>query len=211
MALKELGKELGREELEDHLRKLIEVSPPRVEMIPYLTKGFALEKIEKNEEGFAIFDVKGIGVVEAKVIAKGTILQYSGCYVVHPRSPIRVIPGTLAQQGVYSEKDTKSIDTPRTDWDYYLSSDGFDVSSFSSVTAFIYATTNKPDQIYVEVSLDGGETWRKMEGKELDISNFVLGTWNNIYVPEDVTYVRLKVSTGSSAPDKIEMALVRKT
>jgi len=211
MALKELGKELGREELEDRLRKLIEVSPPRVEMIPYLTKGFALEKIEKNEEGFAIFDVKGIGVVEAKVIAKGTILQYSGCYVVHPRSPIRVIPGTLAQQGVYSEKDTKSIDTPRTDWDYYLSSDGFDISSFDSVTAFIYATTNKPDQIYLETSLDGGNTWRKMEGKEIDTSNFVLGTWNNIYVPADVTYVRLKVSTGSSAPDTIEMALVRKT
>ena len=97
------------------------------------------------------------------------------------------------------------------DKDYYLPSNGVDISGFSSVTAFIYATTNKPDQIYMEVSLDGGDTWRKMEGKEIDTADFVLGTWNNIYVPEDVSYVRLKVSTGSSAPDTIEMALVRKT
>jgi len=202
--------ELGREELEERLQKMSEVSPPMVDIVPYLTKGFALERIEKNEEGFAIFDIKGL-VVEAKVTAADTILQYSGCYVVHPRSPIRVIPGTLAQQGVYSEKDTKSIDTPRTDWDYYLSSDGFDISSFDSVTAFIYATTNKPDQIYLETSLDGGNTWRKMEGKEIDSADFVLGTWNYINIPEDVTYVRLKVSTGSDAPDQIEMGLVRKT
>jgi len=191
------------------------VSPPRVDIVPYLTKGFALERIEKNEEGFAIFEIKGI-VVEAKVTAADTILQYGGCYVIHPRSPIKVIPGSPAtriniQQGVNSKKDTKSIDTPRADKDYYLSSDGFDVSTFRSVTAFIYATTNKPDQIYIEVSLDGGTTWRKMEGKEIDSANFVLGTWNNIYTPEDVTYVRLKVSTGASAPDQIEMRLVRKT
>jgi len=207
--------ELGKEELEERLQKMSEVSPPRVDIVPYLTKGFALERIEKNEEGFAIFDIKGL-VVKAKVTAADTILQYSGCYVVHPRSPIRVIPGTLAtkvniQQRVYSEKDTKSIDKPYGDKDYYLPSNGVDVSGFNSVTAFIYATTNKPDQIYMEVSLDGGDTWRKMEGKEIDTANFVLGTWNNIYVPADVTYVRLKVSTGSSAPDTIEMALVRKT
>jgi len=93
MALKEIGKELGREELEDRLRKLTEVSPPRVEIVPYLTKGFALEEIEEGGEGFAIFDVKGL-VVEAKVTAADTISQYSGCYVIHPRSPIRVISGT---------------------------------------------------------------------------------------------------------------------
>jgi len=209
MALKEIGKELGREELEDRLRKLIEISPPRVEMVPYLTKGFALEEIEEGKKGFAIFDVKGL-VVEAKVTAADTISQYGGCYVIHPRSPIRVTPGSPATR-MNTRKDTKSINLPETDTDYYLSSDGFDASSFRSITAFIYATTNKPDQIYMEVSLDGGTTWRKMEGKEIDSADFVLGTWNNIYTPEDVTYVRLKVSTGASAPDQIEMALVRKT
>ena len=106
MALKEIGKELGREELEDRLRKLTEVSPPRVEIVPYLTKGFALEEIEEGGEGFAIFDVKGL-VVEAKVTAADTISQYSGCYVIHPRSPIRVISGTpttVATVGKVTEK-----------------------------------------------------------------------------------------------------------
>ena len=207
--------ELGREELEERLQKMSEVSPPRVDIVPYLTKGFALERIEKNEEGFAIFDIKGL-VVKAKVTAADTILQYSGCYVVHPRSPIRVIPGTLAtkvsiQQGVYSEKDTKSIDKPYGDKDYYLPSNGVDVSNFDSVTAFIYATGVKPDQIYLEASLDGGNTWYKLEGYEIDTADFVLGTWNQIRAPLELTFVRLKVSTGSSAPNTIKMALVRKT
>jgi len=201
--------ELGKEELEDRLQKMSEVSPPRVDIVPYLTKGFVLERIEKNEEGFAIFDIKGL-VVKAKVTAADTISQYGGCYVIHPRSPIRVTPGSPATR-MNTRKDTKSINLPETDTDYYLSSDGFDVSGFRSVTAFIYATTNKPDQIYIEVSLDGGATWRKMEGKEIDSADFVLRTWNYIYIPADVTYVRLKVSTGDPAPDQIEMGLVRKT
>jgi len=195
--------------LEDRLRKLIEVSPPRVKMVPYLQKGFTTERIEEGEKGFAIFDVKGIGVVEAEVAAEDTILQYGSCYVIHPRSPIRVISGSPTR--VNSKKDTKRIVSPNTDTDYYLSSDGFDASGFRSLTAFIYATTNKPDQIYLEVSLDKGETWQKMEGKEIDSADFVLGTWNNIYTSEDVTYVRLKVSTRDPAPDQIEMGLVRKT
>ena len=116
MALKELKglklKGLGREELEERLQKIIEVSPPRVKVVPYLTKGFALERIEEGEEGFAIFEIKGI-VVEAKVTAAGTVSQYSGCYVIHPRSPIRVIPGTLATKTTTVRKiieNSKTID-----------------------------------------------------------------------------------------------------
>jgi len=54
MALKELKglklKGLGREELEERLQKIIEVSPPRVKVVPYLTKGFALERIEEGKK-----------------------------------------------------------------------------------------------------------------------------------------------------------------
>jgi len=90
MALKELGKDLGREELEDRLRKLIEVSPPRVEQLPYLKRGITEEPIEKGEKGFAVFRLEGIGVVEAKVQAVETVPQYGECSVVHPRSPIKI-------------------------------------------------------------------------------------------------------------------------
>jgi len=90
MALKEIGKELGREELEDHLRKLVEVSPPRVEQLPYLKRGITEEPIEKGEKGFAVFRLEGIGVVEAKVQAVETVPQYGECSVVHPRSPIKI-------------------------------------------------------------------------------------------------------------------------
>jgi len=92
MVLKEL-KGLKGEELEERLREMVDVSPPRVETLPYLTKGFTLEDIGKNEKGFAIFEVKG-KVVKAQVTAKESISQYSACYVIHPRSPIKVFPGT---------------------------------------------------------------------------------------------------------------------
>jgi len=45
---------------------------------------------EKNEKGFAVFRLEGIGAVEAEVIAVESIPQYGMCAVVHRRSPIKV-------------------------------------------------------------------------------------------------------------------------
>jgi len=180
MALKELGKELGREELEDRLRKLIEVSPPRVEMVPYLVKGFTTEKIEEGEKGFAIFDVKGVGVVEAEVTAGEALPQYSGCYVIHPRSPIKVISGTPATKATTVTKvteksktidledgETGKIELPSTtncNQILLLIDDGYGGSPASYDIEFYHYNT--PQSVYMLHSSFSSETRRSWEDDE---------------------------------------------
>jgi len=89
MVLKEL-KGLEGEELEERVEKLINRPLPRVKQLPYLKRGITEEPIEKNEEGFAVFRLEGIGAVEARVQAVETVPQYGACAVVHRRSPIRI-------------------------------------------------------------------------------------------------------------------------
>jgi len=86
MALKELGKE----ELTARVEKLINRPLPRVKELPYLQRGFPKNALEKNEKGFAVFRLEGIGAVEAKVMAVESIPQYGTCAVIHRRSPIKV-------------------------------------------------------------------------------------------------------------------------
>ena len=61
-----------------------------MKQLPYLKRGITEEPIEKNEKGFAVFRLEGIGVVEAKVQAVETVPQYGECAVVHRRSPIKI-------------------------------------------------------------------------------------------------------------------------
>ena len=81
---------IGEEELRTRVNELINRPLPRVKQLPYLKRGITEEPIEKNEKGFAIFRLKGIGAVEAKVQAVETVPQYGECAVVHRRSPIKI-------------------------------------------------------------------------------------------------------------------------
>jgi len=78
------------EQLAARVEKLINRPLPRVKQLPYLKRGITEEPIEKNEKGFAVFRLEGIGVVEAKVQAVETVPQYGECAVVHRRSPIKI-------------------------------------------------------------------------------------------------------------------------
>jgi len=82
--------EIGEKELRTRVKELINRPLPRVKQLPYLQRGFPKNALEKNEKGFAIFRLEGIGAVEAKVMAVESIPQYGTCAVVHRRSPIKV-------------------------------------------------------------------------------------------------------------------------
>jgi len=82
--------EIGEKELRTRVEELINRPLPRVKQLPYLKRGITEEPIEKNEKGFAIFRLEGIGAVEAKVQAVETVPQYGECSVVHRRSPIKI-------------------------------------------------------------------------------------------------------------------------
>jgi len=82
--------EIGEKELRTRVEELINRPLPRVKQLPYLKRGITEEPIEKNEKGFAVFRLEGIGAVEAKVQAVETVPQYGRCAVVHRRSPIKI-------------------------------------------------------------------------------------------------------------------------
>jgi len=82
--------EIGEKELRTRVNELINRPLPRVKQLPYLKRGITEEPIEKNEKGFAVFRLEGIGAVEAKVQAVETVPQYGECSVVHRRSPIKI-------------------------------------------------------------------------------------------------------------------------
>lgn len=114
-------------------------------------------------------------------------------------------------QARYPLKTTRDIAAPAANTDYYLPETGnIDLSNFSRSSWYIYATTNKPYAIYLEASLDGGTTWHKLEGYEIPVADFVLGTWNTIDCPLMLAETRLLVSTGYPAPEAISMAVIRK-
>jgi len=78
------------EQLAARVEKLINRPLPRVKKLPYLQRGFPKNALGKNEKGFAVFRLEGIGAVEAEVKAVESIPQYGICTVVHRRSPIKV-------------------------------------------------------------------------------------------------------------------------
>jgi len=82
--------EIGEKELRTRVEELINRPLPRVKQLPYLQRGFPKNALEKNEKGFAVFRLEGIGAVEAEVMAVESIPQYGICSVVHRRSPIKV-------------------------------------------------------------------------------------------------------------------------
>jgi len=86
--------EIGEKELRARVEELINRPLPRVKQLPYLKRGFPKNALEKNEKGFAVFRLEGIGAVEAKVMAVESIPQYGICAVVHRRSPIKVRSST---------------------------------------------------------------------------------------------------------------------
>ena len=98
------------EQLAARVEKLINRPLPRVKQLPYLKRGITEEPIEKNEKGFAVFRLEGIGAVEAEVKAVESIPQYGICTVIHRRSPIKVRSSTPRVWKVIEKSKTITLE-----------------------------------------------------------------------------------------------------
>ena len=102
--------EIGEKELRTRVEELVNRPLPRVKQLPYLQRGFPKKPLEKNEKGFAVFRLEGIGAVEAKVMAVESIPQYGMCAVVHRRSPIKVRSSTPRVWKVIEKSKTITLE-----------------------------------------------------------------------------------------------------
>jgi hypothetical protein len=98
---------------------------------------------------------------------------------------------------------------------FYLPSTGsIDLSNFLGSTWFIYATAGATGveviDCYLQISLDGGTTFRRAAGFSLLDADFVLGEWNSIDVPIMLAQARLEIVCSGEAPGALEAGVIRK-
>jgi hypothetical protein len=98
---------------------------------------------------------------------------------------------------------------------FYLPSTGsIDLSNFSGSTWFIYATAGATGveviDCYLQISLDGGTTFRRAAGFNLPDADLVLGEWNSIDVPIMLAQARLEIVCSGEAPGALEAGVIRK-
>jgi hypothetical protein len=98
---------------------------------------------------------------------------------------------------------------------FYLPSTGsIDLSNFLGSTWFIYATAGATGaeviNCYLQISLDGGTTFRRAAGFNLLDADFVLGEWNSIDVPIMLAQARLEIVCSGEAPGALEAGVIRK-
>lgn len=117
-------------------------------------------------------------------------------------------------QARYPLRTLRTIATPTIDTDYFLPETGsIDLSNFIHSTWFAYAPATASMVISaceLQISLDGGTTFRKAAGYEIADANFVRDEWNNIDVPLMLAQARFRIRFGTAAPASAELAVIRK-
>jgi len=167
--------EIGEKELRTRVNELINRPLPRVKQLPYLKRGITEEPIEKNEKGFAIFRLEGIGAVEARVQAVETVPQYGECAVVHRRSPIKIRSMSPRVWKVIEKSktidledgETGEIELPSTtncnQILLLIDGNGNDPATYD-IEFYHY---NTPQSVYMLHSSYAGETSRSWEDNEV--------------------------------------------
>ena len=117
-------------------------------------------------------------------------------------------------QARYPLRTIRTIATPAIDTDYFLPETGsIDLSNFIHSSWFAYAPTTATmtiDACELQVSLDGGTTFRKASGYEIADADFQRDEWNSVDAPLMLAQARFRIRFGTAAPASAELAVVRK-
>ena len=76
----------------------------------------------------------------------------------------------------------------------------FDLTGWKTKAFIVYA--DQAVDVQVEESIDGSDFY-DVEGLSIASADFVADKWNGIVTDTSLRYVRLKVTTGSTAPTKM--------
>ena len=86
------------------------------------------------------------------------------------------------------------------------------LSNFLDSTWFVYAPTtpNMVINVYLNVSHDGGTTWRRAAGFEILDATFVRGVWNSLHCPLMLAEAKLEVVIGTAFPAELDLMCISK-
>ncbi len=87
-----------------------------------------------------------------------------------------------------------------------------DLSNFIASSWFIYApvTALMTVNCYLNISHDGGTTFRRAAGYEILDADFVQGVWNSLHCPLMLAETRLEVVIGGAGPATLDLMVIRK-
>ena len=115
------------------------------------------------------------------VVGGKIVVEVGEMYLELPTTTIPLIPGT-----------TYTL-PPLTG--YY-----FDLTTWKTKAFIVYA--DQPVDVQVEESIDG-EDFYDVEGLSIASADFVTNKWNSIVTDTPLKYIRLKATTGATAPTKM--------
>lgn len=87
-----------------------------------------------------------------------------------------------------------------------------DLSKYLASSWGIYAptTTNMVINCYLNISHDGGTTWRRAAGYEILDADFVRDAWNTIDCPLKLAETKLEVAIGTAYPAELDLMCIAK-
>lgn len=115
-------------------------------------------------------------------------------------------------QARYYVKTTRDI-APAAVGTFWLPASGsIDLSNFIHSSWYIYAptTANMIVNCYLNISHDGGTTWRRATGYDILDASFVRDVWNSIDVPLMLCEAKLEVVIGTAFPAELDLMCIRK-
>jgi hypothetical protein len=115
-------------------------------------------------------------------------------------------------QARYGLKTTLDL-APTAVGTFWLPSTGsIDLSNFSASSWYVYAptTTGMVINVYLNISHDGGTTWRRAQGYSIADANFARDVWNSIHCPLLLAEAKLEVVIGTAYPSELDLMCIRK-
>ena len=115
-------------------------------------------------------------------------------------------------QARYNVKSILDL-TPGAVGTFWLPAAGnIDLSNFISSSWYIYAPTTGAMTVdcYLNISHDGGTTWRRAAGYEVLDAVFIQGVWNSIHCPLSLAETKLEVVIGGAFPATLDLMCIRK-
>lgn len=150
-----------------------------------------------------------LGVIYGSQAAQIQQTAADNLKISHEEAAIAVPADIQARYNVKSIRDI----APGATGTFWLPETGsIDISNFIGSSWCVYAPTTATMVIdcYLNISHDGGTTWRRAAGYEIPDGDFVRDVWNSIDCPLKLAQAKLEVVIATAFPAELDLMCIRK-